>query len=415
MAKANDPNDFLKGFHQPIFTREDLKGIFALSESIMNYTEQNRSVLDQALKASSLNRSILENVNLSALSEFSKVINSQNIFASAQKFELKKSSILDRINTTNLLIAKLVEAVDSSSISALLKNTNLPSHTWNKQFQSIAAISESLPRYDVVLQSHLAEISKFSALSQISLSRLSLESLGNALEVNPSVQNILQNTFTNFTKSYAELFASFGDNLSSIISLPPIVSGYPSVEVFNGVSIAEVVTVEPDVSEIDSEFEEERQQLQVDNQEETEGILEELLGKLNAELIIMLHGARHSLESTNPDRVRHFATSLRELFTHVLQRLAPDDALKNWSSSPEHYDHGRPTRRARLLYICRELNHEPFSKFVEKDIDAVLEFLKLFQRGTHEIIPQYTDCQLRIMLVRMESALRFLLEIWRAN
>lgn len=158
-------------------------------------------------------------------------------------------------------------------------------------------------------------------------------------------------------------------------------------------------------------MEEETHQVEKDVQQETESAIEELLGKLNVELMRLLHGARQSLESTNPDKVRHFATSLRELFTHVLHTLSPDDQVKNWSNSPTHYDRGKPTRRARLLYICRSLNHGPFSDFIEKDIDAVLEFLKLFQRGTHEITPTYTDSQLKIMLVRMESALRFLLEI----
>ncbi|ARV57399.1 hypothetical protein BZZ01_01035 [Nostocales cyanobacterium HT-58-2] len=347
---------------------------------------------------------------MSALPEVSKILDSKVRLTAFEK--LKHSSIFDQVNATNLSITKLLEAVDASNINKLIQQATVKTDSWQQQFRAIDAISGSLHRYDLVLQSHLADISKFSTLSQISLARLSLEGVGNALKVNPSIQSVLQNTFVDFAKSYSKLFASFSHNPSSVISLPPIVSRYPAIEFFNAVSIAKAVTVESEEFEPDFEFEEEKYQLEEDIQQETESILEKLLRDLNAELLIPLHGAWQSLESTNPDKVRHFATSLRELFTHVLHTLSPDEKIKAWSNSSKHYDdRGKPTRRARLLYICHSLNHEPFSDFIEKDIDAVLEFLKLFQRGTHEIIPKYTDFQLKMMLIRMESVLRFLLEI----
>ncbi len=379
MAKANDPHDFLNNFRQE----------------------------------RSLYQSLVDSVILSALPEVSRIIDSQTRLAASEN--LKQLAIIEQINSTKSSIAKLISSVDNSSINKLLQQSALQSHSWKQRFKATDAISGLLPRYDLALQAHLAEISKFSAFSQIYLSRLPIDIIGNALAASSSVQNTLQNSLTNFAKSYAALFASFNDDIASVISMPPVVSRYPSTEFFNAVSVTEVVTVEPTELEQNSEFEAEKHQIQTDIQQENESVLEELLEKLNIDLVILWQGARHSLESTNPDRVRHFASSLRELFTHVLHALAPDKALKDWTNSPKHYDRGRPTRRARLLYICRLFNHEPFSNFLEKDIDTVLEFLNLFQRGTHEIIPKYTDSQLKIMLIRMESTLRFLLEIWIAN
>jgi hypothetical protein len=44
-----------------------------------------------------------------------------------------------------------------------------------------------------------------------------------------------------------------------------------------------------------------------------------------------------------------------ELFTHILHGLSPDAEVRKWSTEPAHYHNGRrPTRRAWLLYICRE-------------------------------------------------------------
>lgn len=43
----------------------------------------------------------------------------------------------------------------------------------------------------------------------------------------------------------------------------------------------------------------------------------------------MWQGAKSALNSTdNPDYARHCAVSLRELFTHVIHRLSPDDEIK---------------------------------------------------------------------------------------
>lgn len=414
MVKPNDPYNFQKNFHEslnsPAFSQESFKGILDLSDQLRLYTEQNRSILDRAIKASALSSSVIEKMRRSSLPENSKIIASLSNSTAFDK--IKQSPTFEQVNAANLSISKLLKAVDSSKISKLMQQGTLQSAAWKQQFKEIDTIPGSLHRYDLVLQSHLADISKFSALSQISLSHLPLEGfLGNALRIESSILGVLQNTFIDFGKSYSQLFASLSDNPTSLISLPPIVSLYSAVEFFNGVRLAEAVTIQSDEFELDFEFEEETHQLEKDVQQETESVIEELLGKLNVEFIRPLHGARQSLESTNPDKVRHFATSLRELFTHVLHTLSPDDQVKNWSNSPTHYDRGKPTRRARLLYICRSLNHGPFSDFLEKDIDAVLEFLKLFQRGTHEITPTYTDSQLKLMLVRMESALRFLLEI----
>ena len=128
-------------------------------------------------------------------------------------------------------------------------------------------------------------------------------------------------------------------------------------------------------------------------------------------LVQLWEGARGAFDSSNPDRVRHFAVSLRELFTHVLQQLAPDDKVRQWSTSPDLFSDNRPTRKARLLFICRDISNGSFIDFIEKDIAAVLELVKLFQRATHQVIVPYTEAQLEALMIRMESSIRFMLEI----
>ena len=51
------------------------------------------------------------------------------------------------------------------------------------------------------------------------------------------------------------------------------------------------------------------------------------------------------------DRPRHVMTSLRELLTHTLHRLAPDREVQGWSSDSEYYNDGRPTRHALSIHL----------------------------------------------------------------
>ena len=112
----------------------------------------------------------------------------------------------------------------------------------------------------------------------------------------------------------------------------------------------------------------------------------------------------------NPDRIRHFCTSLRELYTHVLHHLSPNEEIRKWSQDPSHYVNKKPTRKARLLYICRGINHDSFTDFVKSDIDSVLSFVNILQGGTHSIQSRLTDKQLDAMLIRMESTLTYLIK-----
>jgi hypothetical protein len=325
--------------------------------------------------------------------------------------KMLSSPVLEFASTVNQSIERLL-AADTARISEIFKHTDFQSKIWQEQQQTIDRMAVSLRQHDLVWHSHFVDVSRFAILSQTALSRIPWEQLGNALGIQDITRNRLQSVFVDFSRSFSGLFASLENQPSIIVSLPPVISKLPAVEFYNGVTVVDAITVS--VGE-DAELRDERQQATEETRRGTGDRLEILLAELNPELITPLQGARQALNSANPDHVRHFATSLRELFTHVLHALAPDDKVKAWSDSPDHYDKGRPTRRARLLYICRGLDHGPFSTFIEKDVDAAVAFVQLFQQGTHEVTSEYTDFQLRIMLVRMESTLKFLLEIWRAS
>jgi hypothetical protein len=258
-----------------------------------------------------------------------------------------------------------------------------------------------------ILGNHLLKSTEVSLFAQSALSALPAKELMNAMELSQGYGFIAKSIA--FNHSFQALFESFEGSRSAFLNLPPTLSSLPAVEFFNLTDLIRISS--PGVSEESDEFVEDRAQLRREIQVDTQDALEELLHSLDPNLTLLRIGARQALKSKNPDRIRHFTISYRELFTSVLHTLAPDDEVSKWTKDPALFSHNRPTRKARMLYICRYINQEPFNDLVEKDIEAGLSALNFFNKGTHKIDVNYTPDQLAILEIRMEGTLRFLLEI----
>ena len=139
-----------------------------------------------------------------------------------------------------------------------------------------------------------------------------------------------------------------------------------------------------------------------------------LLQQVDPELARPYIGAREALYGNNADRARHILGSLRELWNHLLRRLAPDEFVIAWISGIDNQKdllhEGNPTRRARILYVCRELNNDPLSEFLTHDTRALLKLLELFNR-VHELEAKLTNEQLRAILLKNDSWLMYILQI----
>jgi hypothetical protein len=123
----------------------------------------------------------------------------------------------------------------------------------------------------------------------------------------------------------------------------------------------------------------------------------------------MLLGAEETIHSPNPDHCRHFASSHRELSTHILHLLAADEAVKRWTKDPNHYDKdSKPTRRARLKYIARNHRNETFVDFLIKDFENQMALLN---SDEHRKSQDYTNKELNALHKRFLSMLGFLMQI----
>jgi hypothetical protein len=104
------------------------------------------------------------------------------------------------------------------------------------------------------------------------------------------------------------------------------------------------------------------------------------------------------------------------LITQVIHTLAPDKSIRDWSTSPEHFDDkGRPTRKARLLYIARDVNRDRFSRFIDVDVAAALELIDLLQKGVHTPEAGFSEEQVGLLVLRADHLLLFLLQMARSR
>ena len=257
------------------------------------------------------------------------------------------------------------------------------------------------------VQSSFAKATELSLFAEKSLSNFAWADIGNKIGLSDISKGLVSSSFLGLSTDYSELIKSYGANPSSFLDISPSVSKLIPVEYYTGANFLEIITTEEEVTT-------EEELIKNEIQYENEYSLNLYLPKINTGFLNMWKGAIETYNSNNSDKVRQFTVSIRELFGHLMHTLAPDEEIKKWSADktePTFYHEGKPTRKARLHYICRNISSKPFNKFVEKDIQATIEFIAIFQDGTHSIESGFTPAQLVALKSKAEATLKFLLEI----
>ena len=287
-------------------------------------------------------------------------------------------------------------------------SSDLINHYWKTEIESVKHLASSVEASKLALGLHYDGIAQASLLAQERLLNLNWSDLEKSSFHKTGELSGALESFNVLTENFNSLVHSFSAGDFDILDFPPFVSGLPPIEVLTSSDLID--TISRDETE---EYPEEADILESEIREDIESSLEELLVHVNPEIKRLWIGAKEALSSSNPDKKRHVVVSLREMLTHILHGIAPDNEISKWTSESSYYHEGRPTRKARLLFVCRDINHGPFKQFVNKDVESHIKFLHLFQRGTHEININFTDQQLRTLIVRSEALARFLLITWK--
>ena len=343
---------------------------------------------------------------------------------SMKRYESEIASTRARfLEASKVITAPAVELAQAANLSMLQALEIIPttmetlvvglSKAWD-QYLEVSA-SNALGATVAALSAQFARNSELTVLAQASFSRIEWSSVGKLLIAEEQRRKRLNDTLVAFSKSYSSVANSFGLAPHKALEFPPVVLRMLSVEFFTNARLVKEFSVEEKEIEVIEEYLYEEDEISSEVQE----AIPSLLAKLNEGYINMWDGAISALESANPDKIRHFAISIRELFTQILHTLSPDKLIRQWSTAPQYYKDNNPknppTRRARLFFICRNINHGPFCKFIDKDVEMLLEFINLLQRGTHEMRGAYSPAQIKVLRIRAESIIRYLIVIWIAG
>jgi len=343
--------------------------------------------------------------SLKTIESVIKELDKANSFKNTLSQEILRAPAMELARQANLAISGLSI---SSQMQSIAKETAVVAELWIKQITSIdlSPLNNSIQTSLLGIQSQIAKISEISLLAERSLLKINFNNIGALVSASLEVKDIIQKNHISFSESYASLFESLAGGQLGVLAYAPVVSLLPPIEFYNNNRFLEAISIprEPKGREA---------ALDIELAKETNDELETILNQLDPSLIKLWRGAKEALNSTNPDAVRHFIISLRELLTHVIHELSPDDEVKAWSALPDHFYNNRPTRRARLLFICRGINFGPFNTFIDKDIDAILAFMDLCQEGTHAIDTPLSPSQLEALKNKAESSIMLLIRTWK--
>lgn len=137
----------------------------------------------------------------------------------------------------------------------------------------------------------------------------------------------------------------------------------------------------------------------------------DVLARVHPDLAAMYRGARQAFDDRQDDYPRHVLTSVRELWNNLLRILCPENELLNWIDGRKQLLHDdKPTRAARMQYVCRAFESSPLASFLKADAKVYVEFHGVLSR-LHNLEPGLSDSELELLLLRSEQFLEYVLRI----
>ncbi len=271
------------------------------------------------------------------------------------------------------------------------------------------------------MQDDISRLAQIGAAAQLSLGGVA-ERLATAQRIFEGLDferirqigALTNNSFLRFENAIGSSTLAYERLTSSIQTIPDVIR-LPSITLPG--ATREVLATGRVLNTIawsqDSSGEEDEQDVQFikDVEEETSPCLG-LLQVIDPALARIRSGAGEALMGKNVDRARHVLASLRELWNHLLRHLAPESDVANWApeAGSDLFHNGKPTRRARILYLCRNFNHGPLTEFIIEDSRALVKLVDFFNK-VHEKEIELTDDQLRALLLRTDSWLMYIIQI----
>ncbi len=124
-------------------------------------------------------------------------------------------------------------------------------------------------------------------------------------------------------------------------------------------------------------------------------------------------GAVHAFQQQGPDYLRHMVISARELLTHLLRAVAPDEAVRRWHTPQTGVtlyvaNTKEISRKARLAYLTR--NSSPgYALALSKDRDLIEGTWSVLNEVAHSLVVPLSPHEAELLLVRWAGHVHFIL------
>lgn len=149
------------------------------------------------------------------------------------------------------------------------------------------------------------------------------------------------------------------------------------------------------------------------NEEEHDTGIIDYLSDLSDDLCNRWRGALYALNPNNNDAARHFCTSVREIFTEILDRWAENEDVIAADVNCERTPNGTPSRRAKIKFLLRNKSSlsSDIINFIDSDIEDILNLFPIFNKATHGAAGSIPFSTLKMLRQRVEGGIMFLATI----
>jgi len=332
-----------------------------------------------------------------------------------EPYERIHKQILEATRPSEELMKSMSQVIAANEKAIDLFRLSMPQTAWQVEIEKIhkSWADQFAPLKSMIEEMKTAASFDFSSIAKSLTASESIASAIGALASPPDFG--LSATAIEYLRAEERRMAQSMRSLIDSVAIPRdyLTLPYSSIlgasrEVFtNSNAIGSLYPTVGEDSSVDL-IEEERRA-----REETSDCVE-LIKIVDPDLVLMYQGSLDALKSDSTDKPRHVLVSLRELWTHVLHRLAPDNEVMGWIDPNDKslLHEGKPTRRARALYICRNVRQGDLARFVECDTKSIVALFDVFQ-DVHKVDPQLTDGQLKALALRSESYITYIIQVWR--
>jgi len=373
-----------------------------LSEIKKKYAESATRIHTATLRTNAVFQEIAESVGNITRNFTQQIAAQSNLLSIAKAFKYPDLIAFTNLNTTHLNLIKEINKTANAFISKeFTENTIKP----------LLAIQE---RNNAVLQQLIIpQVSSVALFTQTVINQNSFNLANTIHELVTVQQELFAKTMANTVKVD---FSWLAKDLSQVVAaFTPIISDQlvdweasrfipPSVQlaerlVLPGATMASYADSAHSV--IDAETEPDIPVLS------TEGLpwegdqkLDESLALLNPEFVEIRHGSWFALQNAGPDRLRHAASSMRELVRQLLELLVPEKRL------PKE-ERGKPQLKSRLILALQESKRD--SEFVVNVGQALVSSYDQLNKYTH--YNEKHEDSLRSLLISTEGWIGFILSL----